>query len=493
MKKLISLLLVLALSLTVLSSMAFAAVSECDEADAVVKVTVEGSEDVYYMDGLDNTVVNWACKSLTTGRRTITLLKDVELDPDNGGAMTSAYFMVPGSTGSWGNKHYGKLTFDLNGHTLSYTGVGNLFYHLRYPFEVKNGTIIFHNTNEGYARYVVSSGEMAGKTANYNGGTELQPWAPHIVFDNVEVFNLTETADANIFRSNLYNVVYDVTNCKFHCGTGGVMNFGMTTQANETDKYVGAYAPILNMTNCVAYTDGDAMVYNSASSPEGAVVNVKDSAFVTLGNVIDDGSTAKIVSETDVKEVPNYAVAIGGETYTAVGYVYGNAPASAAAEKAMNFSDVKESDWFYSFVKELYNKGVVAGTTATTFAPNANLTYGAALKLLVVGLTGKDAGNAASGHWATNYLNAAVTAGWTTVGADKLDTPITREAFCEIAAKAAGLTEQAENKFTDTQNPAVLALVKAGVINGMSETTFAPASILTRAQISKIISLLLKL
>jgi len=160
----------------------------------------------------------------------------------------------------------------------------------------------------------------------------------------------------------------------------------------------------------------------------------------------------------------------------------------------MPFTDVKAADWFCYFVKELYEDKVVAGQTATTFNPGGNLTYAAALKLLVVGLTGKDAGNAASGHWATNYLNEAVTAGWTAVGADKLDAPITREAFCEIAAKAKNLTEQpAENKFTDTQNTSVLALVKAGVINGMSETTFAPANVLTRAQISKIISLLLKL
>ena len=80
------------------------------------------------------------------------------------------------------------------------------------------------------------------------------------------------------------------------------------------------------------------------------------------------------------------------------------------------------------------------------------------------------------------------------MGWENLDEPITREAFCEIAAKAKELkTQPAVNKFTDTDNTAVLALVKAGVINGMSETTFAPDNILTRAQISKIISLLLKL
>jgi len=157
------------------------------------------------------------------------------------------------------------------------------------------------------------------------------------------------------------------------------------------------------------------------------------------------------------------------------------------------FTDVKEGDWFYEFVSEMYGKKIIAGQTATTFNPNGNLTYGAALKLLTVGVTGKDVGNATSGHWATNYLNEAVAAGWTAIGADKLDAPVTREAFCEIAAKAKNLTEKAENPFKDTTNESVLALVKAGVISGMSADTFNPAGVLTRAQIAKIISLLIKL
>ena len=51
--------------------------------------------------------------------------------------------------------------------------------------------------------------------------------------------------------------------------------------------------------------------------------------------------------------------------------------------------------------------------------------------------------------------------------------------------------EQPENNpFEDTDDTAVLALNKAGVINGMTETTFEPTGILTRAQIAKIIWIL---
>ena len=160
----------------------------------------------------------------------------------------------------------------------------------------------------------------------------------------------------------------------------------------------------------------------------------------------------------------------------------------AANDTVLPFTDVKETDWFYPFVKDLYSQKVIAGQTETTFDPSGDLTYAAALKLLVVGVTGKDPGNSTSGHWAAKYLDEAVKAEWTDVTADKLDAPITRVTFCEIAAKAKNLTEQpAQNKFTDTANAAVLALVKAGVISGMSETEFSPNTVLTRAQIAKII------
>ena len=158
----------------------------------------------------------------------------------------------------------------------------------------------------------------------------------------------------------------------------------------------------------------------------------------------------------------------------------------------MPFTDVKTSDWFYSFVNDAYISGVISGMNTTTFAPNNKLTYGQALKLVTLGL-GMEEPSKAGMHWASGYMKLAKDKGWIDGNID-LDKEISRQAFCEIAAKAANITKQpAANKFTDTNNTHVLALVEAGIINGMSETTFAPNAILTRAQISKIISLLQKL
>ena len=46
----------------------------------------------------------------------------------------------------------------------------------------------------------------------------------------------------------------------------------------------------------------------------------------------------------------------------------------AAAAGTMPFTDVKESDWFYSYVKTMYDNELVSGTTPTTFSPNERCT-----------------------------------------------------------------------------------------------------------------------
>ena len=70
---------------------------------------------------------------------------------------------------------------------------------------------------------------------------------------------------------------------------------------------------------------------------------------------------------------------------------------------------------------------------------------------------------------------------------------ITRLDFCTAAAKLFGLaSDGTANAFSDCDDAAVLALADAGVINGYPDGTFGPAKTLTRAEISKIIFLLIQ-
>lgn len=106
------------------------------------------------------------------------------------------------------------------------------------------------------------------------------------------------------------------------------------------------------------------------------------------------------------------------------------------------FADVDELDWFYDAVVYVYNEGMMDGISATQFAPNSNLTRGMVVTMLyrlegeprVTGSSGFD--DVASGAW---YADA--------------------------------VTWAAEN----------------GIVNGVSDTEFAPNVNITREQLAAIL------
>ena len=151
------------------------------------------------------------------------------------------------------------------------------------------------------------------------------------------------------------------------------------------------------------------------------------------------------------------------------------------------FKDVKVSSWFGKYVIDLYNDGVINGTSATTYAPNDTLTWAAALKLLLVSHGDLKAADATGADWSKNAIAKAAELGLVAADLDGAKA-ISRLEFCQVAAKLNKLAEsKTESKFTDCTDGYVMALVDAKVISGMTETTFEPAASLTRAQIAKII------
>ena len=151
------------------------------------------------------------------------------------------------------------------------------------------------------------------------------------------------------------------------------------------------------------------------------------------------------------------------------------------------FKDVKVSSWFGKYVIDLYNDGIINGTSATTYAPNDTLTWAAALKLLLVSHGDLKAADATGTDWSKNAIAKAAELGLVAADLDGAKA-ISRLEFCQVAAKLNKLAEsKTESKFTDCTDGYVMALVDAKVISGMTETTFEPAASLTRAQIAKIL------
>ena len=237
------------------------------------------------------------------------------------------------------------------------------------------------------------------------------------------------------------------------------------------------------------YEAGDIFVCLDGENTTG----VKNTDDVDIFIVLGDG---KVLSYNKAgARVKSYSSTIGCILHynliLALRPTLGLADLNTRIAKKMAFTDVAQADWFYEFVKEMYEEGIINGMTETSFAPKGNLTWGQALKLVTLAIGEKE--QAAGTHWASGYMALAKEKGWLTKDVD-LNANITRKEFCQVAAKAKGLTEQPSyNPFTDTASREVMALYNAGVINGMTESTFEPDSLLTRAQISKIIALLVKL
>ena len=157
------------------------------------------------------------------------------------------------------------------------------------------------------------------------------------------------------------------------------------------------------------------------------------------------------------------------------------------------FTDIKTTNWAFNYVINLYEDGIINGTSATTYTPDAKLTWAQALKLLLVSSGDLKAEDAVGADWAKNTMAKAVELALVDADfSDKNgDEAITRLAFCQVAAKLNKMAEsKTDSKFIDCADGYVMALVDAKVIDGMTENTFEPDGLLTRAQIAKIIYLL---
>lgn len=154
------------------------------------------------------------------------------------------------------------------------------------------------------------------------------------------------------------------------------------------------------------------------------------------------------------------------------------------------FTDIKTTNWAFNYVINLYEDGIIAGTSATTYTPDAKLTWAQALKLLLVSSGDLKVEDSVGAEWAKNTMAKAVELALVDADADGNEA-ITRLAFCQVAAKLNKMAEsKTDSKFIDCADGYVMALVDAKVIDGMTENTFEPDGLLTRAQIAKIIYLL---
>lgn len=157
------------------------------------------------------------------------------------------------------------------------------------------------------------------------------------------------------------------------------------------------------------------------------------------------------------------------------------------------FSDLYEYDWWYTFVEDLYNQGVIDGYTDGTIRPRGDVTVGEAMKLifLAAGFPAQTPSATDPGQWASGYRTLAITLGIIDIDEyTNLNQKADRLFIAKVASIALGLPLESKNPnaFSDTQDPYVLSLYDAGIVIGDNKGCYKPNDHITRAEIFTIVS-----
>ncbi len=171
---------------------------------------------------------------------------------------------------------------------------------------------------------------------------------------------------------------------------------------------------------------------------------------------------------------------------------------------AGQFTDVEIADWYFNYVKDAYEFGLIKGSSDTAFSPDGNLTIAETITLAVrlhsIYMYGTAPNLSASegGNWYDPFVDYALENNTIPEEYEDYNALATRYEVAEIFAKAvpnealAQMREVADGFIpdvseTDAFADAVYTLYRAGVLSGSDEAgTFYPYSNIKRSEISAI-------
>jgi hypothetical protein len=166
------------------------------------------------------------------------------------------------------------------------------------------------------------------------------------------------------------------------------------------------------------------------------------------------------------------------------------------------FTDVRESDWFYEAVKFAHQRGLVSGTSATTFSPQVTMTRAMMVTILWNYAGQPNIGSVAftdvpDGRWYSGAVNwAAANRIVSGIGNNRFapSNEITREQMAVMLYNYskfinATLPHRRTGAFVDDAQinswakEAVAAMYAAEVLNGKGQNNFDPQGRATRAEV----------
>lgn len=258
------------------------------------------------------------------------------------------------------------------------------------------------------------------------------------------------------------------------------VTFPASSIYNAVLNATGSALSSIQLLSLPSYTTGTVYVGTGTSTAANTTTQY------TYGGTMNQLRFVPATGYTGSVEIPYVALNSNGTAIASGTFSLG------VVNSVKKFSDVTTSTWCYKYVAELSDASVIAGYNDGTFKPNSTVTYGAALKLIMLA-AGYPEQKPVNSNVFSGYLAKARAEGIITRSNVDLTRPITRLQVAQLTAGALKLNTSnlsSVKPFTDTNDASVQALNAAGIVEGYfsnGTSTYKPNNTLTRGQVSAIV------
>lgn len=272
------------------------------------------------------------------------------------------------------------------------------------------------------------------------------------------------------------------------------LNYKLTQASQSKASAVNTVLAMPGGTVSLSAGSGFVLVFGSVklASGSGSVIDLTDGTELALGKTLLAGHRYVAAENTTIT-----ASVITASKFSIFGSVTVN---SGAAPK---FTDVPDSQWYYSDVCYAVQKGLVNGRSETTYAPDENLSIAEAIKLAACMHQLYHSGSVTLKNdptiWYKNYLEYATSNGIVAKTYPDYAANISRSEFVAIFYAALPDTEYTQintvydNKIPDVKltvdnSKQIYAFYRAGILVGSENGTFYPSNNIKRSEVAAILT-----
>lgn len=298
-----------------------------------------------------------------------------------------------------------------------------------------------------------------------------------------------------------FSVEYDGAKLLTEAGEE-VVNTKVQATSNPTGGGTITPAPSTSYTVKVAETTNGTASVSASSAMSGETVKV--TAVPAEGYVVKDIKVADALG--NVVEVKDGAFVMpAANVVVTVEFAEKTEEPTDKPTEETTFVDVPAGHWAAEAIDYLKSVGAVNGKTETEFDPDGSVTRAEFTKMLVslidteAAATGVEFADCPADAWYTPYVAKAVAMGLVNGVSDTEFAPnstISREDVCTIIGRFLNITAEIEDKeltFTDAADVAEYAaryvayMAELGIVNGYADGSFGPKASITRAESAKVL------